>query len=369
MAETGPDPRLEAAQPELAEYDEIRRRGAMIIVMKAGSTMKQISAVLKQIESLGFKPHLSKGEETAIIGLIGDERKLDPAHFGTLEGIDRIIPVLKPFKLASRDFRPKDTIVKIDGVQIGGPCPFTVMAGPCAVESLDQTIETARRVKKAGAVILRGGAFKPRTSPYSFQGLGLKGLEILREAKKATSLLVVTEVMAVEDVPLVADYADILQIGARNMQNFNLLDAVGKQSRPVLVKRGMSSTVEELLLSAEYILSRGNPNVLLCERGIRTFEKYTRNTLDISAVPVIKKLSHLPVLVDPSHAAGVRDYVAALAKAAVAVGADGIIVEVHPHPEKALCDGQESLTPDEFDALMEEIRALAKAVGREDRHR
>jgi 3-deoxy-7-phosphoheptulonate synthase len=335
----------------------------MIIVMKAGASLKETSAVLKVIEDHGLKPHLSKGEETTIIGVIGDERKVDAAHFSTLAGVERVIPILKPFKLASRDFQAKDSVVKVNGLAIGDG-HFTVMAGPCAVESLEQTVETAHAVKKAGAVILRGGAFKPRTSPYAFQGLGKKGLEILAEARKETGLAVVTEVMSVEDVPLVAEYADILQIGARNMQNFNLLDACGRQPKAVLLKRGMMSTIEEMLLSAEYILSRGNRNVILCERGIRTFEKYTRNTLDISAVPVVKKLSHLPIIIDPSHAAGVRDYVAALAKAAVAVGADGMVVEVHPHPEKALCDGQESLTPAEFETLVAEIRPIAHAVKR-----
>ncbi len=334
----------------------------MIVVMKTGAPMKQVSAVLKVIESHGFKPHLSKGEEATIIGVIGDERTLDAAIFSILPGVDRVIPILKPFKLASREFKAKDTVIHVDDVTIGGGT-FTLMAGPCAVESAEQTLETARRVKKSGAVILRGGAFKPRTSPYSFQGLGKKGLEILAEARKETGLPVVTEVMSIEDVPVVAEYADILQVGARNMQNFNLLDCVGRQDKPVLLKRGMSSTIEELLLSAEYILSRGNPNVILCERGIRTFEKYTRNTFDISAVPVIKKLSHLPIILDPSHAAGVRDYVAPLARASVAIGADGIMIEVHPHPEKALCDGQESLTPDEFEKLVGELRPIAKAVG------
>lgn len=334
----------------------------MIIVMSQQSGMKEISGVLKIIEDNGFKPHLSKGDETTIIGVIGDERKLDAAMFTTLAGVERVIPILKPFKLASRDFRAKDTVVPVCGIPIGGGT-FTIMAGPCAVESLEQTCETAEAVRKAGARILRGGAFKPRTSPYAFQGLGKKGLEILAEARKRTGMPVVTEVMSIEDVPLVAEFADILQIGARNMQNFNLLDACGRQEKPVLLKRGMSSTIEELLLSAEYVLSRGNPNVILCERGIRTFEKYTRNTLDISAVPVIKKLSHLPIVIDPSHAAGVRDYVAALAKAGVAVGADGMIVEVHPHPEKALCDGQESLTFPEFETLVSEIRPIATAVG------
>jgi 3-deoxy-7-phosphoheptulonate synthase len=336
----------------------------MIIVMKPGATPREVGAVLKQIEDRGFRPHLSKGDETTVIGVIGDERAVQSAVFEILPGVERVIPILKPFKLASRDFRKKDTIVRAGGVAVGGGT-FTVMAGPCAVESLEQTLECARRVRKAGAAILRGGAYKPRSSPYSFQGLGREGLEILARAREETGLPVVTEVMAVEDMGLVADHADILQIGARNMQNFNLLDAAGRQRKPVLLKRGLSSTIEELLLSAEYILSRGNPNVILCERGIRTFEKYTRNTLDLSAAPVIRKLSHLPVIIDPSHAVGIREYVPPLAKAAAAVGADGIIVEVHPHPEKALCDGQESLTPDAFDRLMAEIRPILKAVGLE----
>jgi 3-deoxy-7-phosphoheptulonate synthase len=336
----------------------------MIIVMKTGATMKDVSSVLRQIEAHGFKPHLSKGDETTVIGVIGDERKVDEANFATLPGVEKVIPVLKPYKLASRDFRKKDTIVKVGDLSIGGGT-FTIMAGPCAVESLEQTIECARRVKKGGAHVLRGGAYKPRTSPYAFQGLGPQGLEILAEARKETGLPIVTEVMAVEDVSLVAQVADILQIGARNMQNFNLLDACGKQEKPVLLKRGLSSTIEEWLLCAEYILSRGNPNVMLCERGIRTFEKATRNTLDISAVPVVKKLSHLPIIIDPSHATGIREYVAPLAKAAVAVGADGVMIEVHPHPEKALCDGPQSLTPDMFETLVAELRPVAKAVGLE----
>jgi len=334
----------------------------MIIVMKLGAAMKDVSAVLKQIEAHGFKPHLSKGEETTVIGVIGDERKLDATQFQTLPGVDRVIPILKPYKLASRDFKKRDSVIKVGGVEIGGGT-FTIMAGPCAVESEEQTLECARKVKKGGAAILRGGAFKPRTSPYAFQGLGRRGLEILAEARKETGLPVITEVMTVEDVPLVAEFADILQIGARNSQNFNLLDAAGKQEKPVLLKRGLSGTIEELLLSAEYILSRGNPNVILCERGIRTYEKATRNTLDIGAVPVLKKLSHLPVVIDPSHATGVREFVAPLSKAAVAVGADGVLIEVHPHPEKALCDGPQSLTPEMFETLVHELKPIAKAVG------
>jgi len=335
----------------------------MIIVMKPGAAERQVGAVLRHAESLGLRAHLSNGDKTSIIRVAGDDRRLDASGFLALKGVDRVIPIQHPFKLASREAQQRDTIVRVGGLAIGGRT-FTVIAGPCAVESAEQTLEAARRVKKAGAHILRGGAFKPRTSPYSFQGLGPKGLEILSRARAETGLAIVTEVMSAEDVSLVAEHADILQVGARNMQNFNLLDAVGRQKRPVLLKRGLMSTVEELLLSAEHILSRGNRNVILCERGVRTFEKYTRNTLDISTVPVVKRLSHLPILVDPSHAAGVRDYVAALARASVAVGADGMMIEVHPQPEKALCDGPESLSPDEFDRLMKDVRRIARAVGR-----
>jgi 3-deoxy-7-phosphoheptulonate synthase len=335
----------------------------MIIVMKPGAAGRQVGAVMRHAESLGLRAHLSNGDHTSIIRVAGDDRKLDAAGFLSLRGVDRVIPLLHPFKLASREAKPADTVVRVDKLKIGAGS-FTVIAGPCAVESLEQTLEAARRVKKAGAHILRGGAFKPRTSPYSFQGLGPKGLEILSRARTETGLAIVTEVMSAEDVSLVAEHADILQVGARNMQNFNLLDAVGRQKRPVLLKRGLMSTVEELLLSAEHILSRGNENVILCERGVRTFEKYTRNTLDISTVPVVKKLSHLPIIVDPSHAAGVRDYVSALALASVAVGADGMMIEVHPQPEKALCDGPESLSPDEFDRLMKDVRRIARAMGR-----
>lgn len=336
----------------------------MIIVMKARSSAKDVEHVVTTIKRGGFKPHISKGEETTIIGVIGDERKLDPVKFEFLPGVERVIPILKPFKLASLDFKPSGTLVKLPNGSVIGGKNFTVIAGPCAVESSEQVIETAKRVKKAGANILRGGAYKPRSSPYSFQGLGPKGLKILREAKKITGLPLITEVLSEHDVSLVAESVDILQIGARNMQNFSLLDAVGRQPKPVLLKRGLMSTIEELLLSAEYILSRGNQNVILCERGIRTFEKSTRNTLDISIVPVIRKQSHLPIILDPSHAAGIREYVPDLARAAAAVGADGIMIEVHPSPDKALCDGQESLTPDEFDKLMKGIRPLVKIVGK-----
>ncbi len=334
----------------------------MIIVMKSGASVKETSHVIKTIENGGFRPHVSKGEETTVIGVIGDERKIDPAHFQLLPGVDKVIPILKPFKLASRDFKPKDTVVRVGDVEVGGGT-FTVMAGPCAVESMEQTCATAKAVKAAGARILRGGAFKPRSSPYAFQGLGVRGLEILAEARKQTGLPIVTEVMAISDIPACERYADVLQVGARNMQNFNLLGELGKIKKPILLKRGLMSTIEELLLSAEYILAEGNPNVILCERGIRTFEKATRNTLDISAIGVIKTMSHLPVVIDPSHAAGRRDIVPSLTRAACAAGADAVIIEVHPEPEKALCDGQESLLPKDFEKLMKSLKPIAKAVG------
>lgn len=333
----------------------------MIIITKLGSPKKKINQIVDAVHENGFRTHVSQGEETTIIGVIGDERKFPIEHFLLFPGVERIVPVLKPYKLASRDFKHASSVVDVNGVRIGGG-HFAVMAGPCAVESLEQTLEAAKEVKKAGASILRGGAYKPRTSPYSFQGLEEKGLTILREAKKATGLPIVTEIVSEHDVNLVAKTADILQVGARNMQNFKLLDAVGKLRKPVLLKRGLMSTIEELLLSAEYLLSRGNHQVILCERGIRTFEKSTRNTLDISAVPVIKSQSHLPVIVDPSHASGIREYVPALALAAVAAGADGLIIEVHPHPDKALCDGQESLTPKEFSELMKKIEPMVNLV-------
>ncbi|OGC86870.1 MAG: 3-deoxy-7-phosphoheptulonate synthase [candidate division Zixibacteria bacterium RBG_16_48_11] len=335
----------------------------MIVVMQAKATAKQIGEVIRKIEELGFKPHLSKGEEKTIIGVVGNERKIEPTVFTVLSGVEAVIPILKPYKLASREFKSEDTLVSVNGIKIGA-AEIIVMAGPCAVESKEQVLKAAQAVKKSGAKILRGGAFKPRTSPYSFQGLGQKGLEILKAAKEKTGLSIVTEVLEPADVNLVSQYADILQIGARNMQNFALLEEVGKINKPVLLKRGMMSTVEELLLSAEYVLSNGNYNVILCERGIRTFEKYTRNTLDISAVALIKRLSHLPVIVDPSHATGDRNLIKPMSKAAIAGGADGLLIEVHPCPEEALCDGYQSLNPEGFEDLMQEVRKIALAVGR-----
>lgn len=335
----------------------------MIIVTRKGATKKEIDHVVNRIEKLGLKAHLSKGTERTIIGAIGDERVIQPEQFEAIKVVEKVMPILKPYKLVSRDFREEGTIVKVDGVKIGGK-KLAVMAGPCTVESKKQIIDTAEAVKKAGANILRGGAFKPRTSPYAFQGHGEKGLKLLLEAKKKTGLPIVTEVMDPHDVSLVAHYADILQIGARNMQNFNLLKAVGKTDKAVLLKRGPSATLKEFLMSAEYIMSEGNHQVILCERGIRTFCSYTRNTLDLNIVPAVKKLTHLPIIVDPSHGTGKYDLVAPMSKAAIACGADGLIIEVHPRPEEAFSDGDQSLLPKNFSALMKGARQLASAVGR-----
>jgi len=336
----------------------------MIVVMKQGASHAQIVNVTVRIEQMGCQAHISEGKERTIIGIIGNGRPLDQAQLERLDGVERAVPVLRPFKLTSRDFHPQDTIVPINGVSVGGK-KLAIIAGPCAVEDREQLLEAARAVKADGAHMLRGGAFKPRTSPYSFQGLGEKGLRLLAEARRETGLPVVTEVMAPEQVPLVTTYADVLQVGARNMQNYALLHAVGEAQRPVLLKRGMMSTIEELLMSAEYILSHGNDRVILCERGIRTFEKYTRNTLDINAVPLLKQLSHLPVVLDPSHGTGKWELVSAVSKAAIAAGADGLIIEVHPHPSRALSDGAQSLKPESFNTLMAELQAIAQAVGRE----
>ena len=335
----------------------------MVIIMKHHASKDEIKYVMDHVESLGFKAHPVYGEERTIIGVIGDERPDEPETFDLLPGVERTMRVLHPFKLASRDFHPEDTIVKINGVSVGGN-QVIVMAGPCSVESREQLMETAAAVKEAGAHFLRGGAYKPRTSPYAFQGLGLKGLELLREAREAYHLPIVTEVMSPQDVTLVAQYTDVLQIGARNMQNFALLHAVGETQKPVLLKRGLMSTIEELLMAAEYILSHGNLRVMLCERGIRTFETATRNTFDINAIPALKALSHLPVIADPSHGTGKWEYVTPIARAAVAAGADGLIIEVHPEPAKALSDGAQSLKPEKFASMIGEVRRVAEAVGR-----
>lgn len=336
----------------------------MVIVMKTDASLKAISEVLGKVNNLGLKPYISKGKERTIIGLVG-RVQIEADEFEKMSGVEKVIRILSPYKLASREIKGENTVIKINGKLEIGDRRLALMAGPCAVESRQQILETAIALKEMGVKILRGGAYKPRSSPYSFQGLKEKGLEYLDEAKKLTGMAVVTEVLSPEDVEAVAQVADILQVGARNMQNFPLLEKIGRTDKPVLLKRGMVATIEELLMSAEYILSSGNPRVMLCERGIRTFEKYTRNTFDISAVPLLKKLSHLPVIADPSHGTGVRDLVAPVAKAAVAAGADGLIIEVHPKPEEAMSDGFQSLNLEEFRVLMNEIRALAPFLGRE----
>ncbi len=335
----------------------------MIVVMQPEAPVSQISSVIRAIENLGFQPRPSHGARQTLIGIIGAGQDASLDAVAGMPGVAQVTPVSTAFKMVNREFHPEPTVVNVGEAAIGG-AEFVVMAGPCGVESREQLLSTARAVRDAGARILRGGAFKPRTSPYSFQGMGEEGLRLLAEARQETGLGVVTEVTAPDLVPLVCQYADILQIGARNMQNYALLSAVGRVRKPVLLKRGLMSTIEELLLAAEYLLSSGNHQVMLCERGIRTFETATRNTLDLSAVPVIKQASHLPVIVDPSHAAGKRPLVGPLAKAAIAVGADGIIIEVHPRPEEALSDGPQSLRFEEFHELMAQMRPIARAVGR-----
>lgn len=336
----------------------------MIVIMRAQAKMREVSAVISRIEDAGYRVHLSEGDERTIIGIIGDGRPLERGQLERYPGVERCVPIVEPFKLASHNFKPTGTTFPI-GDHIVGSDEIILMAGPCSVESRSQILETAHACKEAGAHVLRGGAFKPRTSPYSFQGLGEEGLRYLAEAREETGLPIVTEVTEPALVPMVCDYADILQIGARNMQNYALLHAVGESQHPVLLKRGMSSLMEEWLMCAEYILSHGNTRVMLCERGIRTFERYTRNTFDINAIAVVKQMSHLPIIADPSHATGKWEYVAAAAKASVAAGADGLIIEVHPHPEEALSDGIQSLKPKRFATLVTEMKAIATAVGRE----
>lgn len=336
----------------------------MLVIMDAQARMRETSAVIARLEDLGYHVHLSEGNNQTVLGIVGSGQPLDFAVLEQMPGVARVVPVRKPFKLASRDFKAEDTRFPIANQVVGGQ-GLIIMAGPCSVESRSQILETAHAVKEAGAHVLRGGAFKPRSSPYSFQGMGEEGLKYLAEAREATGLPVITEVMEPALVPLVCEYADILQIGARNMQNYALLHAVGEAQRPVLLKRGMSSLMEEWLMCAEYILSHGNKRVMLCERGIRTFETYTRNTFDINAIPVIKHLSHLPIIADPSHATGKWEYVSAAAKASVAAGADGLIIEVHPRPDEALSDGAQSLKPERFAKLVLEMKAIAQAVGRD----
>ncbi len=337
----------------------------MIIVLKPSATDQDIEDVSRRIQEMGYRAHVSRGETRTIIGAIGDDRGKERLQsLESLECVEAVIRILQPFKLASRDVHPEGTQVQVNGVVIGGQ-KVVVMAGPCSVESREQLLAVAREAKAAGATILRGGAFKPRTSPYAFQGLEEEGLKLLAEARKATGLPVVTEVMEPEKVELVAEYADLLQIGARNVQNFSLLKRVAECGKPVLLKRGMATSIQEWLLSAEYILSGGNGQVILCERGIRTFETFTRYTLDLNAVPVVKKLSHLPIVVDPSHGTGHWEYVGAMARAGLAAGADGLIIEVHNKPEEALSDGPQSLKPERFARLMQELRPLVRALGRE----
>ncbi len=335
----------------------------MIIVTSRGITDEQLDHIRERVEGLGLRTHISRGEARTVIGCIGDETVLAGVPLLSIPGVEAVHPVMKPYKLASREFAAEDTSIRL-GAGTMGPGGFFVIAGPCSVEGEDMLIDTARHVRDAGAAGLRGGAFKPRTSPYSFHGMGREGLEILARARAETGLPVVTEVMDTRQAELVAGYADVLQIGARNMQNFALLTEVGRLQRPVLLKRGMSATVKDLLLAAEYVMSQGNLNVILCERGIRTFETATRNTFDLAAIPVLKRETHLPVVADPSHAGGVRHLVPPLSYAAIAAGADGLIVEVHPDPETAVSDGEQSLTWSEFDDLMDGIAPFVDAVGR-----
>ena len=335
----------------------------MLVVMAKDATAEQVKGVVEAVEARGFKAHAIPGEQRTAIGITGNKGALDAPVFESLPGVLEVIPVSHAYKLVSREVKTEDSVVRIGGVAVGGP-ELTVVAGPCAVESMEQTLIVARALKTAGAHILRGGAFKPRTSPYSFQGLGEEGLRILAEAREATGLPVLTEAIDNESVDLVERYADAIQIGARNMQNFSLLKRAGRARMPVVLKRGMSATLEELLMSAEYILSEGNYEVILCERGVRTFSDFSRNTLDLSIVPAVKRLSHLPILVDPSHGTGRREKVAPLSRAAVAVGADGVMIEVHHDPNHALSDGPQSITPDMFVDVMRDLRLIAPVIGR-----
>jgi len=335
----------------------------MIIVM-ASRERADVDRVIDRIEELGYQAHVIEGVERTVIGAVGDERgKARLQSLESMPGVESVVPILRPFKLAGRELKQDDTIIEVGSARIGGDA-FCVMAGPCSVESREQIIETARIVKDAGATVLRGGAYKPRTSPYSFQGLEEEGLHLLQEASAAAGIPFVTEVMTPEQVPLVAEHADILQIGARNMQNYGLLKEVGRAKKPVFLKRGMMSTLNELLMSAEYVMSEGNKNVILCERGIRTFETETRNTLDLSAVPALKRMTHLPVVIDPSHGTGKWRLVTPMAKAAVAAGADGLMIEVHPRPDEAFSDGPQSLKPKKFQRLMDEIAPLLEIMGK-----
>jgi len=335
----------------------------MMIIMRANATQREVKIVVDRVQSCGAEAHLSEGEERTIIGVVGDVRSIPRDEFLQMPSVDRIIPISRPYKIASREFHPWNSEVPLDGVKFGGP-EVVIIAGPCSVESREQLLETAHAVREAGAHVLRGGAYKPRTSPYSFQGMGEEGLEILAEARQQTGLAVVTEVMAPDQIEIITQYADMLQIGARNMQNYPLLHAVGESQIPTLLKRGLSASINELLMAAEYILSHGNRKIVLCERGIRTYETATRNTTDINAIPVLKSRTHLPIVLDPSHSTGHWEYVEAIARAGIAAGADGLIVEVHPDPTMALSDGGQSLKPERFAELVKQTAAIAEAVGR-----
>jgi 3-deoxy-7-phosphoheptulonate synthase len=335
----------------------------MFVAMKPHATQAEFDAVIDKVRALGLSPHPISGIERRVVAVVGNTGAVDPDDFAMLPGVAEALRVSQPFKLVSREVKEEDTVIDVGGVKVGGRA-IVVMAGPCSVESKEQILETARAVKKAGASFLRGGAWKPRTSPYEFQGLREEGLKLLALARQETGLKIVTEVMSTDTLPMVAEYSDVLQVGARNMQNYSLLEKLGAVKKPVMLKRGLSGTIREWLMAAEYIVANGNPNVMLCERGIRTFETATRNTLDINAIPVVKSLSHLPVIVDPSHGIGIRKHVAAIARAGVAAGADGIMVEVHPKPEKALSDGHQSLSIPEFEELMRQVRVIALAIER-----
>jgi len=335
----------------------------MVIVMKDNATTEQIEAVEKKINALNLKVHRVDGAIRTILGAIGDPSNVDSREFEDMDGVLNVVRIMEPYKLCSRTFHPENSIIKFNGLELGGD-RIIVMAGPCSVESEEQIYKIAQKVSQAGATILRGGVFKPRTSPYAFQGLGMDGLKVMRQAADKFELQIVSEILEPNQIDQMYPYIDIYQVGARNMQNFPLLRALSTADKPVLVKRGMAATIEELLMAAEYIMAGGNYNVILCERGIRTFEKYTRNTLDISAIPIVKKLSHLPIIADPSHGTGKREFVAPMARAAVASGADGLIIEVHHQPDKALSDGPQSLLPDQFQRLMEVLKVIAWAIGR-----
>jgi 3-deoxy-7-phosphoheptulonate synthase len=340
----------------------------MLVVMQAQATEEQVRAVCQKIESLGYRAHSIPGAQRTAIGITGNQGEVDPGALEEMSGVQEVIRVSKPYKLVSRDTKPDTTVIKFPGssVTIGGS-GLTIVAGPCAIENRDQAFTIAERVARAGAQFFRGGAYKPRTSPYSFQGMGEAGLKIMAEIRDRFGLLIVTEAVDYESLDLVDQYADVIQIGARNMQNFSLLKRAGRARKPVLLKRGISATLEEFLMAAEYIMSEGNYNIVLCERGVRTFADHTRNTLDLSVVPAVQRLSHLPIIVDPSHGTGKRNKVTPLSRAAVAVGADGLIVEVHHDPDRALSDGMQSLYPDQFDALMHQVRQIAAVLGREIR--